>query len=195
MNVDKLVKEKTEYLSKNRILSFSSDELETLRSDEAQHFIRAMQRNILMRLPDDEIAFFEWLKVNDPEIWDDIWEGEEDVYNVSLALLSQFVGNKNGFPICDLIDQPNYWFVVEHIKPKGMEQIEQIFEKIEKGEQLGSMEMFLAEITQAPMDIWHFSYKYGLSVKSVKVMIEEMVHKGWIIHLSDREDLVKYVEI
>ena len=195
MNVDKLVKEKTEYLSKNRILSFSNEELKTLRSDEAQHFIRAMQRNILMRLPDDEIAFFEWLKVNDPEIWDDIWEGEEDVYNVSLALLSQFVGNKNGFPICDLIDQPNYWFVVEHIKPKGMEQIEVIFEKIEKGEQLGSMEMFLAEITQAPIDIWHFSYKYGLSVKAVKVMIEEMVHKGWIVHLSDREDLVKYVEI
>ena len=195
MNIEKLVKEKTEYLAKNRVLSFSDKELDNLRADEAQHFIRAMQRNILMKLPDNEIAFFEWLKENDPLIWQDIWEGEEDIYNVSLDLLSQFIRNKNGFPICDLIDQPNYWFVVEHIKPKGMEKMEAIFDKIESGEKLGSMELFLVEITQAPMDIWHFSYKYGISIKSVKAMIEEMEYKGWIIHLKNREDLVKYVEI
>ncbi len=195
MDIDKLVEEKTKYLTKNRILRFSDEELKNLRTDEAQHFIRTMERNILMRLPEDEIAFFEWLKENDPLIWDDIWDGEEDIYNVSLDLLSQFVGNKNGFPICDLIEQPNYWFVVEHIKPKGMEQVDAIFEKLEKGQALVGMELFLIEITQAPIDIWHFSYKYDLSIKAVKAMIDEMVYNGWITHLKSREDLVKYVDI
>ena len=195
MNIDKFVKEKTKSLTKNRILSFTKDELEQLRMDETDYFVKAMERNILFKLPDNEIAFFDWLEKNDPLIWDDIWDGEENVYHVSLDLLPQFIDNKNGFPICDLIEQSNFWFIVEHIKPKGMEQLKTILEKFNKGQQLENTELFLLEISQAPMDIWHFSYKYELSIKTVKAMVEKMVYDGWIVHLPDREDLIKYIEI
>lgn len=195
MDIDKFVKLKTKAVTKNRLLSFSKDELKELRLDEAEYFVKTIERNILMKLPDEEIAFFDWLKEKDPQIWDDIWDEEENEYYVSLDLLPQFIGSNNGFPICDLIDQSNYWFVIDHIKPKGMEQMKEILEKFNKGQQIGNMELFLSEISQASIDIWHFSYKFGFSLKYVKAMIEEMVYKGWIVHLSDREDLIKYIEI
>jgi hypothetical protein len=195
MDIDKFVKEKMNEVSDKRILSFTREELDGLRSDEAEYFVRAMEKNILMELPNDEIDFFEWLRKNDLQVWNDLWDEEVDVYHVSLELLSQFVGNKNGFPICDLLDLPNYWFVVEHIKPKGMEKMASVFEKMEAGETLDMAELFLAEISQASMDIWHFAYKYDLAIDEVKAMIDDMVYNGWIVHLPDREDLVKYLEL
>jgi hypothetical protein len=195
MDIDKLVKDKMDALSDKRIVSFTKNELDELRTDEAEYFIKAMEKNILMEMPDDEIAFFEWLKKSDKKVWTDLWGEEVDVYYVSLELLSQFVGNSNGFPICDLVEQPNFWFVVEHIKPKGMKQMDGIFEKMESGKALERSELFLAEISQASMDIWHFAYKYEVAIDEVKAMIDEMVYNGWIVHLPEREDLVKYVEI
>ena len=63
-----------------------------------------------MKLPPSEISFFEWLKKNDNIVWNDLWNEDEDLYQVSIDLLPQFSDNRNGFPICDLQDGLNYYF-------------------------------------------------------------------------------------
>jgi predicted transcriptional regulator len=148
-----------------------------------------------MRMPPSEVDFFEWLKHQDEPVWNDIWAGEPDLYLVSTDLLPVFQEGRNGFPICDLVDQPNYWFSERHIKPRGREELELIALKYENQERLDIAELFLIELINGPIDIWHFCYRYNIAVQVMKRVIATMVAKGWLVHLTDRDDLVKYIEI
>ena len=116
-------------------------------------------------------------------------------HKVSIDLLPQFSKTRNGFPICDLQDGLNYYFTVKHIKQEGLEQMESILQKIENKIKLKIDELILYELHIAPFDIWHFSYRYDLPLDKVKLLISEMEYKGWIVHLSDSEDLLRYIDV
>ncbi len=186
---------KDQQLKDQDYIKFYDHELLHLRNDQVQHIVEYFRGYTMMRLPDSEIAFFEWLRQNDPAVWDDLWSEEEDRYLVSVDFLYQFTGRSNGFPICDLIDEPNFWFSDRHIKPKGAEKMEQVILKLQNQRPLDKDELFLYELTVAPIDIWHFCYRHNLAIDEMKEEIEAMVSKGWIVHLTDREDLARYVEI
>ena len=195
MNMEKLISAKGRQLKENNYIEFSDEELNALRPDEIQHLVERYHGFALMRIPPSEVAFFEWLRDQDEEVWNDIWEGEPDMYLVSTDLLPVFQEGKNGFPICDLVDQPNYWFSERHIKPKGREELEHIVQKYENQGKLNIGELFLIQLLNAPTDIWHFCYRFNISVASMKRVIATMVSNGWLVHLTDRDDLVKYIEI
>ncbi|NOX89202.1 MAG: hypothetical protein GXO77_09250 [Calditrichaeota bacterium] len=196
MNVKSLIKDKEDQKRRRKFLNFSEAELEALRPDEIELIIEHFHGNTLVRLPASEISFFEWLKKVDRPVWEDLWSGEdEDAYLVSVDFLREFIRETPSFPICDLVDQPNYWFTFRHIKPKGIEYLqEEIRLKVEVDEELGLEELFLLEISVAPTDIWHFCHRHQIDIARMKKAIEEMVYKGWIVHLPNREDLVKYID-
>ncbi|HHJ51912.1 MAG TPA: hypothetical protein ENJ89_01845 [Caldithrix abyssi] len=195
MNIAKFLARKATQLENEDHLTFTRDELESLRADEVQHVIDYFHGYTLMKLPAFEIEFFEWLKANDPLVWDDLWGDEENLYLVSTDLLSEFVGSKPQFPICELVDQPNFWFTERHIKPKGREALEEILLKLENREAIHPDEAFLLEVAQGPTDVWHFCYRHRLSLTRMKQLIEEMALRGWLVHLKNREDLVRYIDI
>lgn len=195
MNIDALIETKKEQLNTTKYLQFSDKELEKLQIDDTNHIVDLFHGTTLMKLPPSEIKFFDWLKINDNAVWLDLWGDHENEYQVSIDLLPQFLKEKNGFPICDLKDAPNYYFTVRHIKPEGMAQMEQIISKTEAQKQLDIDELILFELHIAPFDIWHFAYRYNLPLSDVKELISEMVYKGWIVHLPDSDDLLRYIDV
>jgi len=195
MNIDKLIAEKKEQLDSQHYIQFTPEELNSLKLDQTQLIIDRFHGKALMKIPATEIEFFEWLKVKDPPVWDDLWEDEEDIYLVSIDLLPQFIEGGQRFPICDLVDQPNYWFNARHIKPKGMEALEDIIAKLEQNQKLKLAEAFLLELSTTPTDIWHFCFDREVPIVAMRKIVEELVFNGWLVHLPDRDDLVKYIDI
>lgn len=195
MDLEKLFNDKSAQLSNQHFIEFTEEEFDQLRVDEAQYIINHYHGHSLMKLPPSEIVFFEWLKKADSTVWNDLWADSEDLYLVSIDLLPQFIDEKNGFPICDLIDEPNYWFSQRHIKPKGQEELIHILIKIQNKEKLKADELFLYELTLYPTDIWHFCHRHHFKVNAMKAVIADMVYHGWLVHLTDREDLIKYLDI
>jgi hypothetical protein len=149
----------------------------------------------MMELPAEEIDFFIWLKENDLPVWDDLWKEEEEHYRVSLDFLHHFIQNGNGFPICDLIDVDNYWFHSRHLKPKALEKMDEIQEKLDGKGSLSFEEGILIEIARGSIDLWHFCYRYKLLISVAKKKIEIMHREDLLVHLSSREDLVKYLDV
>jgi len=195
MKIELVLSEKEEQLNNNKLIQFSDDELSKLDDKEILKIINHFHGRAMLKLPPFEIKFFEWLKKNDNAVWNDIWNTEENIYEISIDFLAQFIKGKNGFPICDLQDEPNYYFTVEHIKPKGIQQMDDILKKLEKNEKVNVDELLLYELHLAAVDIWHFCYNYKLTIKKMKKVISDMEYKGWIVHLSKSLDLMRYIEV
>ncbi|RLD15898.1 hypothetical protein DRI50_03185 [candidate division KSB1 bacterium] len=197
MDVEALIKHKEDEKKQKKYIQFSERELEKLRPDEVEKIIDHFHGSTLVRLPESEVKFFEWLKETDRAVWNDLWEEDEEdeSYLVSVDFLREFIRETPSFPICDLIDEPNYWFTFRHIKPEGLEYLqEEIRLKVEMDEDLTLEELFLLEISVSSTDIWHFSHRHQVPVERMKQAIADMVYKGWIVHLTDRDDLVKYLD-
>jgi hypothetical protein len=195
MFLTELIKKKELEIGQNNFIQFSDQEIKNLNTKQAQKIMMHFQGNTLLKLPPDEIKFFEWLKKNDSKVWNDIWGVGENIYLVSVDFLTQFLEGRNGFPICDLQTTSNYYFTVKHIKPGGLQQMQAILDKLENKDQLEIDELLLYDLHLAPTDIWHFSYTYDLPLSNVKQMISEMEYKGWIVHLRESQDLLRYIEI
>jgi len=194
-NIDNLLEEKEKELIKRHYLSFSPEELLLLDEYSVEIVKNRFQGRAMMLLPQSEIAFFNWLKENDRPVWDDLWQDEEEIYLVSIDFLHHFIGDGNGFPICDLIDENNYWFCSRHIKPKAMEKMGEIGKKVENHSKLSFEEGLLIEIARGSIDLWHFCYRYNLPLELAKQKIENLHSEDLLVHLKDREDLVKYLDV
>lgn len=184
--------EKEKQLHDQGYLTFTNEELSNFSEKDAQKLIDQFHGIAMMQLPDKEVLFFEWLKKTDRPVWNDLWQGEESQYHVSIDLLPYFLPDGNGFPICDLLAEPNYWFTFNHIKPKGKERFGQIEAKISADANLNFEEALLVEVSQGSIDLWHFCYKYKVPVAKAKDLVHEMYLADLLVHLPDREDLIKY---
>lgn len=196
MDLNDLITLKENQLAGKGYIEFTTNELDALSASDVQHIIDVFHGHTLMKLPPEEIRFFEWLKEADLNVWDDLWsDSEETMYLVSVDFLNRFVNQKKGFPICDLMDEPNFWFSPKHIKPKGIEHLDTVFHKLDQNMRLSLPEFFLYMLNDASFDIWHFCYKNKLKLDKVKAAVDEMVYNGWLVHLSERDDLVRYLDI
>ena len=191
----KMIEIKEKQLDSDGFIKFDQIDLRQLRKKDAQALEKHFHGRALMELPAEEIDFFKWLKINDPPVWDDLWKNGEEPYRVSLDFLHHFIENGNGFPICDLIDVDNYWFHSRHIKPKALEKMEEIRQKLDSHASLSFEEGILIEITRGSIDLWHLCYRYKLPITVAKKKIEIMHREDLLVHLSDREDLVKYLDV
>jgi hypothetical protein len=192
--IEELIKRKEEQLAKNNYLEFTAEELSTLNKQDALNVEKYFHGYALMRLPESEQKFFEWLKKVDLVVWEDLWSEEDDPYFVSIDFLHHFTGQGNGFPICDLVEVENYWFTEKHIKPKGLEKFEQIDQKIEEKKLLSISEALLCEIIKSSIDIWHFCHRYRIPLEAAKKEVLNMHKDDLLVHLPNRNDLVKYLD-
>ncbi len=195
MKFQDLLQEKDKQRERDNFIQFTRDELTRLSDKQIDHLTEYFHGYTLMLLPQEEIDFFSWLKEKDHTVWQDLWGDDESLYLVSIDLLRQFSGSFSQYPICDLIETPNYWFSAEHIKPKGMETINLIMDKAEVNQALGTEEQFLVGLNLHSTDIWHFCYQNQVPLKEMKKIIDDMVFRGLIVHLPDREDLFKYINL
>lgn len=194
MKVDEFIDTKKKQLKKLGFIKFKKNELEQMNPQQLNKIEKSFRGHGVMKLPTEEIKFFTWVKQHDEDVWDDLWDSDDEPYLVSTDFLHHFSGDANGFPICDLENVENYWFTHKHIKPNGKLKFETINIKIESDEELELEELLLYEIVQNPIDIWHFSYRYNLSIKKVKEKILEMHRNDILVHLPNRDDLLKYID-
>jgi hypothetical protein len=192
--IDKIIESKKKKFSEKGYIQLSDSEISNLDGKSIQQIIKAFKGFGILKLPQKEINFFEWLKENDKAVWNDLWDTGDDPYKISIEFLSHLKSNENGFPICDLEIEENYWFSVKHIKPKGKQFFDVINQKLKSRQKLNIEELLLYEIVQNSIDIWHFSYRYKIDLDKAKKLVKKMHKNDILVHLTDREDLVKYID-
>jgi len=151
---------------------------------------------MFMRLPASDIRFFEWLKHADENVWNDLWldDIQPEPYVVGMALLPDIVRSNRGFPICDLVNRPNFYFTHLHVLgEEAKPYLEALRMRLEKGDELGIPELFLLELTQEPIDIWRFAYLYRVPISTVKQAVMQLVGDELLMYTPTREELSDYL--
>lgn len=175
---------------------FPEEVIKSLNSDQARALVDKFGTNSFMMLPQFEIDFFEWLKVNDKKIWEDLWGGTDEMpYLTGLAMLPRMLDKTRGFPICDLVDNDNFYFAPIHIlQDQARLLLESIKERFLKNDDVSTAHILLMEISMSPIDIWHFAYHFKKDLEEVKNAVAELVEDELIVHITDAEHLASYVE-
>ncbi|MCE2502783.1 MAG: hypothetical protein J4G05_01805 [Chlorobi bacterium] len=161
-----------------------TEDVACLTAEQAQELTSLFGYNTMIRLPERERDFFDWLRDHDRPVWDDLWtEEDEHQYYVSMAHLPSFLLGQRGFPICDLERQENFFFTREDIiENDGKVFVERALDVIAEKEQLSMDQAFLIEVWRGPIDQWRFAWMYNLSLEDVKDMVQWLIKEG-ILHV------------
>lgn len=153
--------------------------------------------NMLIKLPEKEVAFFEWLKKEDTKIWNDLWSEELNApYIVSISFLTLLVyKDYRGFPICDLENNENYYFTADHMVDKESQiWIETSKKLFLERKPLTVPQLLSLEISLEPTDIWHFTYKHKLNLEAAKKAVDVLVEDKALVHLKDSAHLAPFID-
>ena len=179
----------------NDYVIFPDDIFEVMDKETAQAIVENYSHNTFMKLPDKEIKFFEWLKENDKEVWDDLWDSEEEEYIIGVGLLPILIEKNRGFPICDLEKNDNYFFTESHMFEKEAKMFIETVQQMFMDKKPLTVEQTLAlEISAAPIDIWRFAYRYNLDVERAKQAVKNLSEERLLIHMKKAEQLANFVE-
>ncbi len=183
----------------NGFIEFGEEIFGSLSHHQAELIKNKLSHNTLMRLPADEIKFFDWLKEADYKVWHDLWNGddlEHPPYIISLAFLPEIIDSSGGgFPICDLLTADNYYFTIGHMVDKESKiLIDSVRERFANKDKLTVAQLLVLEISLGPVDIWHFAYKYNLKVEKAKSAAHELVEDDVLVHLKEAEHLAGFIE-
>jgi len=160
------------------VAEISGEELAGLTVEQAAELVERFGGTAMIRLPDRERKFFDWLREHDPSVWIDLW-GEEGNYHVSLSHLPSFLPGGRGFPICDLYNQENFFFTQEEITAEdGKIFIEQALDVLAENEKLAMEQAFAIEVWRGPIDQWRFAWMYDLPLVEVKKMVIWLIREG-----------------
>lgn len=163
----------------------------------AKRIVAELKHRALFKLPKYEIEFQEWLKENDPKVWNDLWSCElHEPYVVSIIFLPNLVERDGrGFPICDLEHNDNYFFNEKHMTDEESKvYIETSRNRFQAKQKLTPAQLLALEISIGPIDIWHFAYKYNISIEMAKSAVEDLKGDFALVHLTDAEHLAKFME-
>lgn len=150
----------------------------------------------LIRLPDREQRFFEWLRTTDPLVWQDLWGDAEEPYVVSVAFLESLLDDRCGFPICDLMSTDNYYFFPAMLEwtPEARDYTEAVRGRLLAGEKLTTEQLLVAELALGgATDIWHFAYRHHIPVDEVKDAVRLLVEDKVLVHLRSAEQLAPFL--
>ncbi|HOV93210.1 MAG TPA: hypothetical protein PLC04_09075 [Candidatus Kapabacteria bacterium] len=182
----------------HQVITFPEDMYEEISIQEALDILDKIDQNALMLLPLREIKFFTWLKENAPEIWDDLWNDENYAeYVVSISFLPMLIYNTNfnGFPICDLLEHDNYFFTRQMMDTEqGRTMIETSQTIFENHQPLALHQILALEIDFNAIDIWHFAYKYNITLDKAFEAAEILFNDKALKHIKRAEDVVPYLE-
>lgn len=190
----KFLKQKQDFFDSNGYVYFTDSEIDQLSDADIDEINEFFGGTALLGLPGRERSFFDWLRKADPDVWNDLWEDATDGYRVGLSYLRFFKQERNGFPICDLVETDNYWFCSRHLKPKANEHFATIQAKTARSEALSVEDKLLAEILNASIDIWHFCFYHDVDIDQAKQAVDTLYHADKIVHLPSRDDLLKYID-
>lgn len=166
--------------------------------EQAEQVAITLSGKKMVYLPQKEIVFFEWLKEKDPAVWEDLW-GDDlyPPYVVSASLLPYLIEeDSNGFPICDLEKNTNYFFSLKFMQDEEA----QVIIEAARNRLLAKMPLELShrlalEVSLAPIDIWHFAYKYDIEIEDAKKAVDELVDDYALVHLKDAEHISLAMQI
>jgi hypothetical protein len=179
-------------------ISFPEELLSTISAEQAQLVAGHFASNTLMLLPEKERTFFEWLKTEDAEVWNDLWGADElgiEPYVVAIGFLPQLLETNRGFPICDLLTCDNYYFTQLHlITEESKLMLESVKERFMSKQKLTPAQLLTLEISISPIDIWRFAYNYKISLEEAKNAVKTLVEDKVLIHLSKAEHLANFIE-
>ncbi|MFP4370383.1 MAG: hypothetical protein ACLFR2_12460 [Candidatus Kapaibacterium sp.] len=194
------IKEFTEKLKEESAekgyLTFSEEEWNNFTQEEAQLLAAQFRHNTLLRLPESEIKFFEWLKKQDKTVWHDLWGNvEEKPYLVGMSFLPVLINSEGrGFPICDLEGIANYFFSTAHmVDEESKVMIETAQKRFMENKELTTAQLLALEISIGPIDIWHFAYKHNIDLNNAKKAVKELVEDKALVHLTDAAHLAGFV--
>lgn len=181
-----------------QIIDITEEMYNSLNKEQAEQILLTLGGAKMIRLPEREITFFEWVKINDREVWDDLW-GDDlfEPYYVSINILPYLIAeNDNGFPICDLESTTNYFFSLQFMQDAESEVLLDAARSRLLEKQFVSIAHKLAlEISIAPIDLWHFAYKYKISIADAKKAVEELVEDDALVHLKEAEHIAMAMQI
>lgn len=164
------------------IAEISDDEMHALSAEQVQELIARFGGNTLIRLPEREQQFFEWLRQNDPPVWEDLWGGEEEPYVVSISYLGDLIPKRRGFLICDLAEQQNFIFSEHNIThDEGKLMVDAALDVVAAKGRLTMDQAFMVEVWRAPIDIWRFTYMYGVALSEAKRMVLWLISEGALL--------------
>lgn len=174
----------------------SEEEYLAITPEQADELVAMYGGTTLIKLPERERTFFDWLKVNDRPIWDDLW-GEDDGgdYFVALSHLPSFLPSRRGFPICDLVTHDNYYFTeVEITNEDGKLALDSALDVVKEHGSLTPYQAFLIEVWRGPIDQWRFAWMYDLPLPEVKKMIHWMLTENLLHAPMQRPEQVETEE-
>lgn len=198
MNTQQLLEWFDSQKQQSDIITLTTEVLQSLDKDNIQTIISQFHAHTFIKLPESEIAFFQWLYTVDQDVWNDLWKSEdnEEPYIVGLSLLGDLVAANRGFPICDLMTTDNFYFSSEHfIKGESDDFIEAIHNKVLSDSPLTMSQLLAWEIYTAPIDIWRFCYIHKVSIHEAKKAVHELVEDRILIHLKSAAELTAYMEL
>ncbi len=195
--MEKINIENIEKLIINDCLELQNEHLKMMDIETAELIKKKHRGQLMVKLNPDEILFFEWLKENDFAVWNDLWEDTlSDNYIISIDFLPYLIKYKNGFPICDLLNNDNYYFVPIHLKGAEIEMLSDTLQiRLKNKESLTPAQLLLIEISLHPIDIWHFAFRHKLPIETVKIAVHQLVEDGSIVHFTDAEHLANFIDV
>jgi hypothetical protein len=165
--------------------------------EQAQMIVDRFGAHTLMQLPESDIKFFEWLKVNDLSVWEDVWmdENVNEPYLIGISFLPLFLDSSRGFPICDLLKNDNYFFSVAHMPDQDAGMfIEAVKERYMAGHALTVQQLLALEISIAPIDIWRFAYHHQIPLERAKQAVKQLVDDEVLIHITQADQLNTFLD-
>jgi|GEM_PF-883668 len=164
------------------IAEITPDELAALTREQAQELVARYGGHTMIRLPEREVEFFDWLRASDPDVWNDLWGEDEEPYLVGLAYLPDLLPRGRGFLICDLTTQPNLWFGAESItREEGVGLLDASLGLVRDSGRISMEQAFVVEAWRAPIDVWRFAWMYNRPLDEVKSMVGWLVSEGVVL--------------
>jgi len=170
-------------------VQITEEEIADMTREQAEEIVALYGAMTLISLPRREREFFAWLQKEDPLIWSDLWGADEQSYRVSLGFLPDLLPNRRGFPICDLVDNQNYYFTVDNITTEdGAPYLDAAMEIVKSEGRLSMDQAFVVEVWRAPIDQWRFAYMYRQPLDEVKRMVQWLIAEGILTLPAQREE-------
>lgn len=199
MTLDEIITSCQTSLNERSYIEFAAETYPLITADMVTALQQRFGEHEVWRLPQHEIEFFEWLKVNDVSVWNDLWaDAQQAPYLVSLAHLPGFTGeNVHGaYHICDLQTQDNFYFspLMFHDKASA-DFLSAVRGRFETRQSLSPSQALALEASIGPVDIWHFAYRRGLSIEAAKKAVATLVDDGILVHVTKAEHLTEYFDV
>lgn len=197
-NLDKIIDWCEAKMQNNDFVTLPEEVFQNLEKQDSEYISELLKDRVLIKLPEKEIRFFEWLKENDHHVWNDLWADDElhKPYVVGINLLPVLIyREKRGYPICDLESTSNYYFTETHMQDEESKVIiDTAYEKLKNKEDLNNVQLLALEIKSQPTDIWHFAYKYDLEIDYAKSLVHALVEDNALVHLKDSEYISPFID-